>query len=66
VAVLPFVNSALANRKPFRAAVASLREEGVRVMLGPGEWEPHPPGTGDERIGSFPWAAVLDVAGVHA
>ena len=66
VAVLPFVNSALASRKPFRAAVASLRDEGVRVLLGPGEWEPHPPGTGDERIASFPWGAVLDAVGVHA
>jgi phosphopantothenoylcysteine synthetase/decarboxylase len=66
VAVLPFVNSALASRKPFRSAVASLRDEGVRVLLGPGEWEPHPPGTGDERIASFPWGAVLDPAGVRA
>jgi phosphopantothenoylcysteine synthetase/decarboxylase len=65
VAVLPFVNSALASRKPFRSALASLREEGVRVLLGPGEWEPHPPGTGSERIASFPWAAVLDAVGVR-
>jgi phosphopantothenoylcysteine synthetase/decarboxylase len=66
VAVLPFVNSALASRKPFRAAVASLREEGVKVLLGPGEWEPHPPGTGEERIASFPWASALDAGGVLA
>lgn len=66
VAVLPFVNSALASRKPFQAAVRSLRDEGLQVLLGPGEWEPHPPGTGDERIASFPWGAVLDAAGVRA
>lgn len=66
VAVLPFVNSALAGRKPFVAAVASLRSEGVRVLFGPGKWEPHPPGTGGERIDAFPWAAVLDAAGVSA
>jgi phosphopantothenoylcysteine synthetase/decarboxylase len=65
VAVLPFVNTALAGRKPFLSAVESLREEGLRVLLGPGQWLPHPPGTGDERIGSFPWAAVLDAAGVR-
>ncbi|MGN9911610.1 flavoprotein [Phytohabitans sp. LJ34] len=66
VAVLPFVNAALAGRKPFVAAVESLRSEGVRVLFGPGGWEPHPPGTGGERIDAFPWAAVLDAAGVSA
>jgi len=66
VAVLPFVNTALAGRKPFVAAVESLRSEGVRVLFGPGEWEPHPPGTGGDGIVSFPWAAALDAAGVSA
>jgi phosphopantothenoylcysteine synthetase/decarboxylase len=66
VAVLPFVNSALAARRPFVAAVDCLRAEGVTVLLGPGQWVPHPPGTGDERIASFPWASALDAAGVTA
>jgi phosphopantothenoylcysteine synthetase/decarboxylase len=66
VALLPFVNSALAGRKPFVAAVESLRSEGVRIVFGPGQWEPHPPATGGERIDVFPWAAVLDAAGVSA
>lgn len=60
VAVLPFVNEALAGRRPFLDAVRMLRAEGVRVLLGPGGWVPHPPGTGGERIASFPWRAVLD------
>jgi hypothetical protein len=47
-------------------AVASLRDEGVRVLFGRDELEPHPPGTGDERVASFPWSAVLDAAGVRA
>ena len=64
VAVLPFVNVALAARKPFAAAVASLREEGVRVLLGPGQWVPHPPGTGGKHLASFPWVGALDAAGV--
>ncbi|BCB86991.1 flavoprotein [Phytohabitans suffuscus] len=64
VAVLPFVDAALAGRKPFVAAVESLRSEGVRVLFGPDQWEPHPPGTGGGRIDAFPWAAVLDAAGV--
>lgn len=60
VVILPFVNSALASRKPFSEAVRSLRDEGVCVMLGENEWLPHPPGTGGERIASFPWSAALD------
>jgi Flavoprotein len=64
VVVLPFVNTALAARQPFQRAVESLRAEAVRVLFGPGEWEPHPPGTGGERIADFPWAAALDAAGV--
>ncbi|MGN9912254.1 flavoprotein [Phytohabitans sp. LJ34] len=64
VAVLPFVNTALAARKPFAAAVESLCSEGVRVLFGPGKWEPHSPGTGGNRIDTFPWGAVLDAAEV--
>jgi phosphopantothenoylcysteine synthetase/decarboxylase len=64
VVILPFVNKALAQRAPFRRAVDSLRDEGVRVLLGPGEWTPHPPGTGGERIATFPWAAALHAAAV--
>lgn len=54
VAVLPFVNSALAARAPFRRAVADLRDEGVTVR-----YEPHEPGAGDDRFASFPWSAAL-------
>ena len=34
--VLPYVNAALAERAPFRRSVESLRDEGVRILLGPG------------------------------
>ncbi len=61
--VLPFVNTALASRAPFQQAVKALRDEGVQVLLGPGELEPHAPGTGGDRIGSFPWQLALDAAG---
>jgi Flavoprotein len=57
--VLPFVNTALAGRAPFQRAVQALRDEGVRVLFGPGEFEPHPPGTGGTRIPSFPWTLAL-------
>jgi ceramide glucosyltransferase len=56
VAMLPFVNEALANRTPFRRAVASLREEGVTVR-----YETHEPGAGDDRFADFPWADGLTV-----
>jgi phosphopantothenoylcysteine synthetase/decarboxylase len=62
--VLPFVNTALAGRRPFVEAVESLRAEGVRVLFGPGQWQPHEPGTGDERVVDFPWVDALEaVAG---
>jgi phosphopantothenoylcysteine synthetase/decarboxylase len=64
VAILPFVNAALAARRPFQQAVESLRQEGVRVLLGPDEWQPHPPGKGDERLDDFPWHLVLAAIGV--
>jgi phosphopantothenoylcysteine synthetase/decarboxylase len=60
VVVVPFVNSALAGRRPFQRSVGQLRDEGVRVLLGPDEIVPHAPGTGDQQIGSFPWQLALD------
>lgn len=57
--VLPFINSALAWRAPLRAAVKVLREEGVRVLLGPGGFEPHSPGQGGDRTSWFPWEQAL-------
>lgn len=59
VVVLPFINSALAARVPLRASVAALRAEGVRVLLGPGDFEPHPPRSSDARVADFPWTLAL-------
>jgi phosphopantothenoylcysteine synthetase/decarboxylase len=59
VVVLPFVNSALAGRPPFKDSVDALRSEGVRILLGPGEFEPHPPGSGGDRISDFPWQLAI-------
>jgi phosphopantothenoylcysteine synthetase/decarboxylase len=59
VVILPFVNTALASRRPFLRAVDQLRAEGVRILLGPGEFEPHPPGTGGEQLDAFPWELAL-------
>jgi phosphopantothenoylcysteine synthetase/decarboxylase len=62
IVVLPFVNTALASRAPFRRSVESLRAEGVKILLGPGGFQPHPPRTGDGRIDSYPWHLGLDEA----
>nr|MDT0663445.1 flavoprotein [Micromonospora sp. DSM 115978] len=61
--IVPFVNAALAARVPFRHAVASLRDEGVYVLLGSDDhWEPHRPGSGNERQSAFPWAVAFETA----
>ncbi|MGN9778694.1 flavoprotein [Micromonospora sp. H33] len=61
--VVPFVNAALATRAPFQRAVANLRDERVRVILGTDDgWEPHPPGSGNSRQRAFPWAAAFEAA----
>lgn len=65
VAILPFVNTSLASRRPFRRSVDSLRAEGVHVLIGPGDWQPHPPGTGGRHIASFPWHRALTVVSNH-
>jgi phosphopantothenoylcysteine synthetase/decarboxylase len=62
IIVLPFVNTALASRTPFARSVEALRTEGVRILLGPGGVQPHPPHTGGELIGSYPWHLALDEA----
>ncbi|GIH60889.1 flavoprotein [Microbispora siamensis] len=60
VVVLPFVNTALAARAPFRQAVEGLRVEGVIVLLGPGLFEPHAPSTGADSIDTYPWPLALE------
>lgn len=62
IIVLPFVNSALASRPPFRRSAEALRAEGVRILLGSGGIQPHPPRTGSDLIDSYPWHLALDEA----
>jgi phosphopantothenoylcysteine synthetase/decarboxylase len=59
IVVLPFVNSALANREPFRHSVESLRAEGVRILLGAGGIEPHAPRGKGNLVDQFPWQLAL-------
>jgi phosphopantothenoylcysteine synthetase/decarboxylase len=60
IAILPFINTALATRGPLTAAVEKLRAEGVHILLGATGFHPHPPGHGEDRISNFPWATALD------
>jgi hypothetical protein len=62
IVVLPFVNTALASRAPFRRSVEFLRAEGVQILLGPDGFQPHSPRTGDSKIDSYPWHVGLDEA----
>ncbi|MER6008879.1 flavoprotein [Nonomuraea angiospora] len=60
VVILPFVNSALASRAPLQRSIDQLRAEGVNILLGPGQFEPHPPNSGGDRVDSYPWALALE------
>lgn len=60
VVVLPFVNSALVSRTPFQRSVEQLRAEGVSILLGPAEFEPHPPGAGSGYFSAYPWRLALE------
>jgi phosphopantothenoylcysteine synthetase/decarboxylase len=60
IVALPFVNSALASRPPFRRSIGSLRGEGVHILLGPEGIEPHEPHTGGNLIATYPWHLALD------
>jgi phosphopantothenoylcysteine synthetase/decarboxylase len=62
IVVLPFVNSALAARAPFRRSVEELRRDGVHNLLGPGGVEAHEPHTGGDLIASYPWHLALHQA----
>jgi phosphopantothenoylcysteine synthetase/decarboxylase len=62
IVVLPFVNSALAERTPFQRSITTLRAEGIKILLGPGQSEPHPPATGGDQIDAFPWKLALGAA----
>ncbi len=62
IVVLPFVNSALATRAPFRRSVEELRREDVHILIGPGGVEPHEPHTGGDLIASYPWHLALNEA----
>jgi phosphopantothenoylcysteine synthetase/decarboxylase len=63
IVVLPSLNKAQAEHPAWTWSVERLRACGVRVLLGPGEYEPGEPGSGGARIPLYPWeraVAALD------
>jgi Phosphopantothenoylcysteine synthetase/decarboxylase len=60
IAVLPFVNTALAGNPVFGESVARLRAAGVTVLYGPGGFTPHAPRTGGAQFAAYPWHLALE------
>lgn len=60
IAVLPFVNTALAANRVFRRSVTELRESGVTVLFGEDGVVPHPPRTGGQVMDSYAWHLALE------
>ncbi|MGW6912617.1 flavoprotein [Kitasatospora sp. NPDC054939] len=58
MAVMPCTNQALTAHPQMARSVETLREAGVRVLLGEGGFVPNPPGTGNPAM--YPWEAALD------
>jgi phosphopantothenoylcysteine synthetase/decarboxylase len=61
LAILPFVNTALAAHPAFNRSVRELRDAGVDVLLGGGGFVPNPPGEGEKTLPGYPWEAALPV-----
>lgn len=61
IAVLPFVNTALAANRVFTHSVQQLRESRIEVLYGERGFQPHPPRTGDTVLDHYPWNLALEV-----
>ncbi|MEV0675496.1 flavoprotein [Actinosynnema sp. NPDC050436] len=60
IAVLPFVNTALAANAVLHRSIATLRAARVTVLFGEGGFRPHPPRTGGRVMATYPWHLALD------
>ncbi|MEW1862382.1 MULTISPECIES: flavoprotein [unclassified Streptomyces] len=58
---MPCLNAAYARHPAFERSVGELRLAGVRVLHGPGGFEPGPP-EGDDPVG-YPWHLLLEELG---
>ncbi|WP_208297626.1 flavoprotein [Actinophytocola oryzae] len=59
LAILPFVNTALAAHPAFGRSVRVLREAGLDVLLGGDGFAPNPPNAGENTLPDYPWALAL-------
>lgn len=59
----PSLNSAQEKHPAFGRSVKQLRDMGVRVLYGPGEYEPVPSGTGGRP---YPWELIVQALGRRA
>ena len=59
IAVLPFVNTALAANRVFLRSVDELRQSGITVLFGEDGFVPHPPRHGGKIMDSYPWHTTL-------
>ena len=60
VVMVPWINSPLAAREPFRRSIAQLRDEGVYILL-KGEHPAEPFGVENSEAAHFPWEHALDI-----
>ena len=56
ITVGPYVNVRFANHPTYQGSLATLKEWGVHVVIGPSE--PHE--SGDGAADNFPWAEILN------
>jgi phosphopantothenoylcysteine synthetase/decarboxylase len=63
IAVLPFVNTALAANPVLHRSIDTLRASGVKVLFGEDGFQPHPPRTGSSVLADYPWQLALDAVG---
>jgi hypothetical protein len=57
---MPCVNAAFVQHAQFERSIETLRAMGVRVLYGPGGFEPNKPGEG--RPDAYPWHLALGAA----
>ncbi|WP_238598536.1 flavoprotein [Saccharothrix sp. ALI-22-I] len=60
IAVLPFVNTALAANAVLHRSFDVLRSSGVRVLFGEDGFQPHPPRQGNRVMAAYPWHLAID------
>ncbi|MCP2283408.1 Flavoprotein [Promicromonospora umidemergens] len=56
ITVGPYINARFANHPTYQGSLATLKEWGVNVVIGPNE--PHE--SGDDAADDFPWEGILD------